>query len=80
MKNVIALTMLTASTAGMLPLHSLANEKPTVAVIEFSNESGAGWWRGGVGRELAGMLSNELGATRSFRVLERAKLDAVLDE
>ncbi len=36
--------------------------KPSVAVIEFNNETSAGWWSGGVGWELAGILRN----TRSF--------------
>jgi curli biogenesis system outer membrane secretion channel CsgG len=53
---------------------------PTVAVIEFKNESGAGWWTGGVGWELSGMLSNELAALGGFRVLERSKIEAVLSE
>lgn len=53
---------------------------PVVGVIEFKNESGAGWWSGGVGWELAGMLSNELSATNAFRVVERDKLEAVLEE
>ncbi len=57
-----------------------AASKPTIGVAEFKNESGAGWWRGGVGWELSGMLSNELSSTGSFRVLERNKLDKVLEE
>jgi len=56
------------------------NDGPTIAVLEFRNDSGAGWWRGGVGRELAGMLSNELAATKSFRVLDRTKTEKVLEE
>ena len=56
------------------------NNGPSVAVIEFKNESGAGWWRGGVGWELSGMLSNELAGLGSFRVLERSKIEAVLSE
>ena len=55
-------------------------DKPVIAVAEFKNESGAGWWSGGVGWELSGMLSNELVATRSFRVVERSKLESVLTE
>ena len=55
-------------------------EKPVVAVIQFENQSSAGWWRGGVGWELAGMLSNELSATNAFKVLERDQIRAVLDE
>jgi curli biogenesis system outer membrane secretion channel CsgG len=53
---------------------------PSIAVIEFKNESGAGWWRGGVGWELSGMLSNELASTRAFTVLERTKVQNVLEE
>lgn len=64
-----------------LPDVALARgEKPVIAVIEFENQSGAGWWRGGVGWELAGMLSNELSATNAFKVLERDQIRAVLDE
>ncbi|GMU43865.1 MAG: hypothetical protein AMXMBFR25_18510 [Lysobacterales bacterium] len=55
-------------------------DKPVLAVTEFENQSGAGWWRGGVGWELAGMLSNELSATGAFKVLEREQIRAVLDE
>jgi curli biogenesis system outer membrane secretion channel CsgG len=54
--------------------------KPAIGVAEFKNESGAGWWRGGVGWELSGMLSNELSSTGDFRVLERNKLENVLEE
>jgi len=43
--------------------------KPVVAVAEFLNESGAAWWRGGVGWELSGMLSNELSSSGAFRVV-----------
>lgn len=53
---------------------------PAIGVSEFKNETSAGWWYGGVGRDLAGMLSNELAATGKFRVVERSKLDAVLSE
>lgn len=59
---------------------ALAAGKPAVGVAEFKNESGAAWWRGGVGWELSGMLSNELSSTGDFRVVERAKLDKVLEE
>lgn len=55
-------------------------QKPTLAVTEFTNETAAAWWRGGVGWELSGMLSNELAATGAFRVLERSQLQAVLEE
>jgi curli biogenesis system outer membrane secretion channel CsgG len=55
-------------------------EKPVIAVAEFKNESGAAWWRGGVGWELSGMLSNELLSGGNFKVVERNKLESVLSE
>lgn len=55
-------------------------DRPAVGVAEFRNDTSAGWWYGGAGRELAGMLSNELAATEKFKIVEREKLDKVLDE
>jgi curli biogenesis system outer membrane secretion channel CsgG len=57
-----------------------AREKPRLGVLRFTNHSGAGWWRGGVGTDLQDMLISELASTGSFRVLERKELDAVLNE
>jgi curli biogenesis system outer membrane secretion channel CsgG len=58
----------------------MAADKPVVAVNEFKNETSAGWWYGGAGRDLADMLTNELQATGNFKLVEREKLAAVLDE
>ena len=54
--------------------------RPTIGVAEFTNQSGAAWWRGGVGWELSDMLSNELSSSGDFRVVERQKLQNVLEE
>ncbi len=54
--------------------------KPVIAVAEFKNETSAGWWRSSVGKDLAGLLSNELAATNKFSVVERDKIQAVLEE
>ncbi|MHB0969464.1 MAG: CsgG/HfaB family protein [Thermoanaerobaculia bacterium] len=54
--------------------------EPSIGVAEFKNETSAGWWSGGVGWELSGMLSNELAAMEKFKVVERNKLERVLDE
>jgi curli biogenesis system outer membrane secretion channel CsgG len=56
------------------------DSKPSVGVAEFTNQSAAAWWRGGVGWELSGMLSNELSSSGDFRVVERQKLQAVMEE
>ena len=56
------------------------DSRPVVGVAEFRNESGAAWWRGGVGWELSGVLSNELSSSGNFKVVERQKLENVLEE
>lgn len=73
----IGLSLLMAAGPG---LAKKKGDKPVVGVVEFKNESGAGWWSGGVGWELSGMLSNELVGTKAFRVVERSKLESVMAE
>jgi curli biogenesis system outer membrane secretion channel CsgG len=73
-KCLVAVAMLLC--AGVLT----AAEKPTIGVADFKNDTSAGWWYGGAGHDLAGMLSNELSATEKFRMVERAKLAPVLEE
>jgi curli biogenesis system outer membrane secretion channel CsgG len=58
----------------------MAADKPVLAVNDFKNETSAGWWYGGAGRDLADMLTNELAGTGKFKMVEREKLSAVLDE
>lgn len=77
-KSMVAVLLTLAGIAGAGSV--FAASKPAIGVAEFKNESGAGWWRGGVGWELSGMLSNELSSTGNFRVLERSKLGNVLEE
>ena len=54
--------------------------KPVVGVAEFTNDTNAGWWYSDVGDDLSAMLANELSGTGKFRVVERDKLDKVLEE
>jgi curli biogenesis system outer membrane secretion channel CsgG len=79
MKNYVLVGLLVLAGIGGTE-QVLAASKPVVGVAEFKNESGAGWWRGGVGWELSGMLTNELADTGDFRVVERSKLENVLEE
>ncbi|UXI70001.1 CsgG/HfaB family protein [Tahibacter amnicola] len=74
----VALALAGAVTAS--PVFAAGGGKPAVGVAEFKNESGAAWWRGGVGWELSGMLSNELASSGNFKIVERAKLEKVLEE
>jgi len=80
MKKVLAGLIAVAAVFGADAALARGGAKPVVAVAEFKNESGAAWWSGGVGWELSGMLSNELLSTGSFKVVERAKLQNVLEE
>ncbi len=80
MKSMVLRGVLAGLLVSLFSAAATAQDKPVIAVIEFKNESGAAWWRGGVGWELSGMLSNELAATGDFRVLERTKLESVLSE
>ncbi|MEO6259172.1 MAG: CsgG/HfaB family protein [Thermoanaerobaculia bacterium] len=58
----------------------VASDRPAVGVAEFKNETSANWWRSDVGKDLAGMLTNELSSTGKFKIVERQKLNHVLDE
>lgn len=80
MKKVILGVALALGGIGLAGGALAQGGKPSIGVAEFKNESGAGWWRGGVGWELSGMLSNELASLGSFRVVERNKLESVLEE
>jgi curli biogenesis system outer membrane secretion channel CsgG len=57
-----------------------ASDKPSLGVAEFKNDTNVSWWYSDVGRDLAGMLTNELASSGKFRVVERSKLSHVLDE
>lgn len=70
---VLSFLVLTAAT-------SIASDKPSMGVADFRNDTSAGWWSGGTGRDLSSMLTNELASTEKFRMVERAKLAPVLEE
>lgn len=59
---------------------ALAEEKPRIGVLRFSNTARAPWWSGSTATELQDLLINELASTRSFRVLERRELKSVVSE
>jgi curli biogenesis system outer membrane secretion channel CsgG len=55
-------------------------KRPVIGVAEFKNTSGAAWWRGGMGWDLAGLVVSELSSSGEFRVVERQQLERVLNE
>ena len=73
-KNVVIFSLL------VLFATSVMAAEPVLAVTEFRNTTSAAWWYGGIGDDLAGMLTNELASTNKFKLVEREKLTAVLDE
>jgi curli biogenesis system outer membrane secretion channel CsgG len=78
MKRIVFLIAL-VSTLGLVSL-SFAGEKPRLGVLRFTNDTSAGWWNAQVARDLQDMLVSELASSKSFQVLERKELDAVLGE
>lgn len=79
MKRAIRFVLLAAASMA-LATGAFAQKKSVVAVIEFTNHSGAYWWGSGVGDDLADMLTNEIVATEKFKAVERDKLGAILNE
>ena len=66
---------------GLAATASTAADRPVVGVAEFRNSvGGLHWWYGGVGWDLASMLTNEMAATGSFKMVERANLEPVMRE
>lgn len=54
--------------------------KPVIAVLKFQDETGAMPFQGGIGRVVTNMLASELAARDVFTVVERRKLNAVIEE
>ena len=79
-KLVLAVAMVVAGLVTAGSALAAGDGRPVVGVAEFTNQTAAAWWRGGVGWELSGMLSNELSSSGSFKVVERQKLQNVLEE
>ncbi len=78
MKKIVLVALL--SVAVFTVSQALAQEKPRIGVLRFTNDTHAGWWGGSVGRDLQDMLVSELASMKSFQVLERKELEAVLGE
>src|SRR5699024_8376861 len=45
-----------------------------------SGSAASRWWNSEIGEQLGNVLSNELGATGNFTLVERQQIHAVLDE
>jgi len=74
-----------ALAAAMLPFFSTpvfadTSAKPVLGVLKFQDETGAMPFQGGMGRVLTNILTNEIAARSSFTVVERRRLQAILEE
>lgn len=78
-KTVLTFLMAALLLASLTPSLAAA-DKIRIGVLRFTNDTRASWWNSQVGNELSDMLAAELVSTRSFSVLERKELDAVLNE
>jgi curli biogenesis system outer membrane secretion channel CsgG len=78
MKKVVFLMVL--SIIVLSAAYGFAQDRPRIGVLRFTNHTSAGWWSGSVGQELQDMLASELASTKSFQVLERREIDAVIGE
>lgn len=73
----VALATLHASGARAEDAHAA---KPVLAVLKFQDETGAMPFQGGIGRVVTNILASELAARNVFTVVERRKLNAILEE
>ncbi len=73
------LLMLAASLVGT-PSTVLAQAKIRIAVANFENSSTWAWWGDNLGRAAADELATQLVQTGKYTVIERAQLDAILQE
>jgi len=63
-----------------LPGTALAQAKVRVAVMNFENNSAWTWWGDNLGRAAADELATQLVQSGKYTVIERAQLDAILQE
>ncbi len=80
MKKIVLLTVIAILAVAAFLAAGPAAEKPRIGVLRFTNHTSAGWWSASVGSELSDMLASELVSTRSFQVLDRKDIEAVLGE
>lgn len=78
MKKII-IAVLFCITFGFIA-EGLADEKPRIGIMRFTNHTRASWWHVTSGQELQDMLIAELASTKAFSVLERKELEKVIGE
>lgn len=77
--DVVLLAFLAVASVSSICSASV-DDKPRLAVMRFTNNTAAWWWKPGIGSELSDMLTNELASSKKFRMIERKEIDKVLGE
>ncbi len=72
-----ALTLLAVAVATVLPAQ---DEKPRVAVLDFENKADNSWWWNNGANAAQDIFVTELVKSGRYRVLERERLEAILQE
>ncbi len=81
MKKMIAMSLcLLVLSAVSSTVYAAVADAPRLAVMRFTNNSNASWWRSGTGSELSDMLTSELASTKKFKMVERKEIDKVVSE
>lgn len=81
-RGLVACVLALGSALASLPATCRAADggKPVLGVLKFQDETGAMPFQGGIGRVLTNILTNELAARPAFTVVERRRLQAILEE
>jgi curli biogenesis system outer membrane secretion channel CsgG len=80
MKKVLGIFLCIIVLSTVSSVTFAATDKPRMAVMRFTNNSRAAWWKSGTGSELSDMLTNELASTKKFKLVERREIDKVVNE
>ncbi len=80
MKKIMTILVTAALLAVAIAPLAMANEKPRIAVLEFSNKADNQWWHRGGAAAAQDVFVTELVKSGKFRVIDRERLDALMRE
>lgn len=81
-KKIIILTIISGVILSLVSISGdcFAQAKKRLAVVDFENKTPDYWWGERLGRAASDMLVNSLVKTNKFTMIEREKLQAILNE
>ena len=78
--RAVTVMAMAAAIVSAVPGTALAQARVRVAVMNFENNSAWTWWGDNLGRAAADELATQLVQSGKYTVIERAQLDAILQE